>query len=66
MDGEAECRLDAQVVEKSYAGGQLRILFMLDDGQRITANRYGIDASFVVGSRVKIGWKEEHGILMKE
>ena len=66
MDGEAECRLHAQVVEKSYAGGQLRILFRLEDGQMITANRYGIDTSLVVGSQVLIGWKEEHGILMKE
>ena len=66
MNGETECRLDARVVEKSYAGGQLRILFKLNDGQTITANRYGIDAAFVVGSRIKIGWKDEHGILMKE
>lgn len=66
MDGEAECRLEAQVVEKSYAGGQLRILFRLNDGQMITANRYGIDTALVVGSQVLIGWKEEYGILMKE
>lgn len=66
MDGESECRLEAQVVEKSYAGGQLRILFRLNDGQMITANRYGIDTALVVGSQVLIGWKEEYGILMKE
>ena len=45
MDGEAECKLEAQVVEKSYAGGQLRILFRLNDGQMITANRYGIEGT---------------------
>ena len=66
MDGESECRLEAQVIEKSYAGGQLRILFRLNDGQMITANRYGIDTALVVGSQVLIGWKEEYGILMKE
>ncbi len=62
MNGEKDCRLAAEVVEKSYAGGQLRILFKLEDGQMITANRYGIDADFVVGSRLKIGWRTEHGI----
>jgi len=66
MNGEEECRLNAEVVEKSYAGGQLKILFKLDDGQTITAGRYGIDAEFPVGSRVMIGWKISHAILMEE
>ena len=66
MNGEKECTLSAEVMEKSYAGGQLRILFRLEDGQVITANRYGIDAEFVVGSRIMIGWKREHAILMEE
>ena len=66
MNGEAECRLSAEVVEKSYAGGQLRILFRLVDGQMITANRYGIDADFMVGSNRMIGWKPEHAILMED
>lgn len=66
MNGEKECTLSAEVMEKSYAGGQLRILFRLEDGQMITANRYGIDAEFVVGSRIMIGWKREHAILMEE
>ena len=66
MNGEAECRLSAEVVEKSYAGGQLRILFRLEDGQMITANRYGIDADFMVGSNLMIGWKSEHAILMED
>ena len=66
MNEEQECRLAAEVVEKSYAGGQLRILFRLEDGQMITANRYGIDADFAVGSRLRIGWKPEHAILMED
>ena len=66
MNGEPECRLSAEVLEKSYAGGQLRILFQLEDGQRITAGRYGIDAEFMVGSRVMIGWKQESAVKMEE
>lgn len=66
MSGEDVCRLDAEVMEKSYAGGQLRILFRLEDGQTITANRYGIDADIKVGTSLKIGWRAEDAILMQE
>ena len=62
MNGEEACVHEAQVVEKSFAGGQLRILFRLGDGQMITASRYGIDAETAVGSNVKIGWREEHAV----
>ena len=43
MNGEEGCVHEASVVEKSFAGGQLRILFRLPDGQLLTASRYGID-----------------------
>lgn len=66
MEEESICNLEAQVVEKSFAGGQLRILFRLKDGQMITASRYGIDAEVSVGSYVKIGWKKEHAILLEQ
>lgn len=66
MGDAPECTLPATVVEKSYAGGQLRILFRLKDGQQITANRYGIDMDLAEGSSILIGWKPEHGILMPE
>lgn len=66
MDGEAECIHEAVVLEKSFAGGQLRILFELSDGQTLTASRYGIDADIKVGSKVQIGWKPEHAIAVQE
>ena len=56
MNGEAVCTQEAVVVEKSFAGGQLRILFGLPDGQTITASRYGIDNDLQPGQKVKIGW----------
>ncbi len=66
MNGEPECTREAVVVEKSFAGGQLRILFELPDGQQLTASRYGIDADVQVGSKVMIGWKEENAIPVAE
>ena len=62
MNGEEACNRDARVLEKSFAGGQLRILFGLEDGQQITASRYGIDADISVGSSVKIGWQPQHAV----
>uniref|UniRef100_UPI0040562BEC ABC transporter ATP-binding protein n=1 Tax=Acetatifactor sp. TaxID=1872090 RepID=UPI0040562BEC len=66
MDGEEPCIHDAVVLEKSFAGGQLRILFRLKDGQTITAGRYGIDADIQVGSMIKIGWKSEYAVKVLE
>jgi len=62
MNGETVCVHTASVVEKSFAGGQLRILFRLQDGQSITASRYGIDSDIQVGSELKIGWLPEHAV----
>lgn len=62
MNGEAACTREAIVLEKSFAGGQLRILFRLSDGQEITASRYGIDADILVGSKCLIGWEHKHAI----
>ena len=62
MNGEAVCTQEAVVVEKSFAGGQLRILFGLPDGQTLTASRYGIDNDLQPGQKVQIGWEEPHAV----
>lgn len=62
LDGEEECRLSAVVEEKSFVGGQLRIIFRLEDGQKITASRYGMDYDMEIGVVQKIGWKPEHAV----
>lgn len=62
MNGEAVCTQEAVVVEKSFAGGQLRILFGLPDGQTLTASRYGIDNDLQPGQKVKIGWDAKDAV----
>ncbi len=66
MNGEEPCVHEAMVLEKSFAGGQLRILFQLRDGQKLTAARYGIDAELQVGSSVRIGWRKEHAVKVMD
>ncbi len=62
MTGETVCTQEAVVMEKSFAGGQLRILFGLPDGQTITASRYGIDNDLQPGQKVKIGWDAKDAV----
>ena len=62
MNGEAVCTQEAVVVEKSFAGGQLRILFRLPDGQTLTASRYGIDNDLQPGQQGKIGWDAKDAV----
>ena len=62
MDGESVCTQEAVVVEKSFAGGQLRILFRLSDGQLLTASRYGIDNDMQAGETVQIGWDAKDAV----
>ena len=62
MNGEAVCTQEAVVVEKSFAGGQLRILFGLPDGQTLTASRYGIVNDLQPGQQVKIGWDAKDAV----
>lgn len=62
MNGEVVCTQEAVVVEKSFAGGQLRILFGLPDGQTITASRYGIDNDLQPGQKVQIGWDAKDAV----
>lgn len=66
MDHEPECGILAIVKEKSFAGGQLRIVFELKNGQLITANRYGIDVDLPIGAERMIGWRPEHAVEVKK
>lgn len=66
MSEEACCTYMAKVKEKSFAGGRLRIVFSLEDGQEVIASRFGIDYGVQVGETVKIGWEEAHAIEVTE
>lgn len=66
INGEEACVHEAQVLEKSFSGGQLRIVFCLKDGQTVTAARYGIDADIQVGSSIRIGWLPEFAVRVED
>lgn len=66
INGEEACTRKAKVLEKSFAGGQLRILLQLEDGQTLTASRYGIDADVQVGGQIMTGWLPEHAVKVED
>lgn len=58
----SHCTHKAKVLEKSFAGGQLRILLELSDGQQVTASRFGIDYDLKEGEVTQIGWSRAQKI----
>lgn len=56
--------LMAEVQEKSFAGGQLRVVLRLSDGTAVVASRYGIDANVQPGQKVSICFAPEDAVLV--
>ncbi len=61
-----ECKeaLPAVILEKSFSGGQLRMVIGLEDGKEIIASRYGIDSHVQIGQKVCVGWKPADAIIV--
>ena len=56
--------LQAEVVEKSFAGGLLRVVLKLADGTEVVANRHGIDAGVEPGQKVTCSFAAENAVLV--
>ena len=58
------CGLEAEVAEKSFAGGLLRVVLKLSDGTEVTASRYGIDAAVQPGEKVCLSFEPRDAVLV--
>lgn len=56
--------LTAKVTEKTFAGGQLRVVLKTTEGQEIIASRYGIDTNVNVGETVRCCFKPSDAVLV--
>lgn len=56
--------LAGTVLEKNLAGGMLRILVSLDNGEEMVVSRCGIKADVEAGDKVWLDWEAEHGALI--
>lgn len=63
---EENCQngLNAEVVEKSFAGGLLRVVLRLADGKEVVASRHGIDAGVEPGQKVTCHFEAENAVLV--
>lgn len=57
--------LSAVIKEKTFAGGMLRIVLELTDGQTIIASRHGIDLPAQVGEKMMVSWQANHAIVVE-
>ncbi|MBO5291920.1 MAG: ABC transporter ATP-binding protein [Lachnospiraceae bacterium] len=64
---EEDCcnRIQATVLEKSFAGGMLRMELECRDGSHMTANRHGINCGIQEGERIEVGFCPENAVLVK-
>mgnify|MGYP002519287156 CR=1 FL=1 len=56
--------LGAEVIEKTFAGGQLRVVLKTPEGQEIVASRYGIDTNVSVGEKVRCCFAPADAVLV--
>jgi len=64
LDESCQRGLPAEVVEKSFAGGLLRVVLKLTDGTEVIASRYGIDASVQPGQKVTCFFEPKNAVLV--
>ena len=58
--------LEARVLEKSFAGGLLRIRMELGDGSSLTASRLGMDLPLTLGQKVFVRWEADHAVPVED
>lgn len=56
--------LTAKVTEKTFAGGQLRVVLKTTEGQEIIASRYGIDTNVNVGETIRCCFNPSDAVLV--
>ena len=64
FDEKCQSGMEATVVEKSFAGGLLRVVLNLADGTEVIANRHGIDAGVQPGQKVTCHFDAENAVLV--
>ena len=56
----------AEVLERAFAGGQLRIEFALEDGQHVVGSRTGMGTALTPGQKTVIGWLAENAVKVTD
>ncbi len=57
-----DCDMTAVVVEKTFAGGQLRLMVETGNKAQLVASRHGIDIDVHIGDTVHVRWESENAV----
>ena len=58
--------IPARIVARSFAGGQIRLTAVLENGEEITACRQGMNSSLQKGMEVLVYWADENAIPVED
>jgi putative spermidine/putrescine transport system ATP-binding protein len=61
---DAECRVNARVVEAVYAGAETRLIAMMESGTELTVRLPAPAGRVEIGAMVELGWSREHSTLV--
>ena len=64
VNEEMEYPISARVMDKSFAGGLLRMVFQLNNKEELIASRHGINYNLEIGDEAKIGWKTYNAVIV--
>ncbi len=66
VNEEMEYSLPSKVLEKSFAGGLLRMVFQLENKEELVASRHGINFNIHMGDSARIGWNKDSAVIVKK
>ena len=58
--------IPAVVMEKSFAGGLMRIMLRTAEGTEVVATRHGIDYAAEVGQMLTFGWEPQNAVAVEK
>lgn len=61
---ESDTYIEGTIMEKSFAGGMLRIAVKTADGTEIVISRHGINIDYAIGEHVYMEWPAEAAVLV--
>ncbi|WMJ89903.1 ABC transporter ATP-binding protein [Anaerocolumna sp. MB42-C2] len=64
VNEEMEYPITAKVMDKSFAGGLLRMVFQLNNKEELVASRHGINYNLEIGDEAKIGWNTYNAVIV--
>ena len=63
---ETSAGLPARIISRSFAGGQMRLTAVLENGEEISSSYQGMDSVFQNGMKVRACWENENVVIVED